>query len=788
MGKNLTLPTFTDNPFQIRLSFHKIIDYLSTLPGNDYNALLYEIDQHRELSEGITEIEQITRNSGLIRELTSPLFPAMLSKNEIKAISIPYQGLIFNYSDRFREILQDAGEDYEISIRNFNDHQFYIFSCCLILNRFYGKFVDFTRPLFCDIPTSAGYTRHYRILYNVDFLEILSLREVPALSESDITELLNSYDNLDLWKQKFPREAWLMKGFAIMTLVDVTTENAVSELKSDLMGSGNESDLHLKLESVFRSLFRIKSIRIGFSSYDEVQGKFRNITFGQKIESFLLAHKNKELLARSMFNEATEKLSKHDTYFTIADTEPFIAEHAGSITAENFENFQIGSFILAPIIKNNNVLGYLELASPTKNDFNSVNANRLDNVMQFLTDTVDRKIAEFKNQVQAIIQSNYTSLHPSVNWKFEREVYNLFRTAESGQEYHLKEIRFRMVYPLYGQLDIQNSSVTRNSGVQQDLLNQLFRLNEIFQISLPFFSEDTILDVRTWIEQNIFELKAGLKSNSEQQIQRYLDLNVHKPWKELSAKELTTPISNYLAGIEQKNGDFYQNRRNYEETLKRINSRLAGILDERHREIQKFFPHYYERFKTDGVEHNLYIGSSIYPGNTFTRTDLERVRLWQLIVTVEMETDQRRNKQSLPYPLGLTALILVYSSPISIRFRMDEKHFDLDAAYDIHYEIVKKRVDKAHIKGTSTRITAAEKLTIVYAKDEERVDYLNYLHILQQLGILKPEIEEFEIEELQGISGLKGLRIGIDSWIEGGNYTGLYQQAYDLLVPNPIEL
>ena len=111
----------------------------------------------------------------------------------------------------------------------------------------------------------------------------------------------------------------------------------------------------------------------------------------------------------------------------------------------------------------------------------------------------------------------------------------------------------------------------------------------------------------------------------------------------------------------------------------------------------------------------MYVGDSIYPDHDFSFQVLERLRVWQLLVTVEMEMEQRQIKSTLPYPLGLTSLILVYSSPVNIRFRMDEKHFELDGAYDIRYEIVKKRIDKAHISDTAIRITEKDKLTIVYA-------------------------------------------------------------------------
>ncbi|HEY4198368.1 MAG TPA: GAF domain-containing protein, partial [Mucilaginibacter sp.] len=172
-------------------------------------------------------------------------------------------------------------------------------------------------------------------------------------------------------------------------------------------------------------------------------------------------------------------------------------------------------------------------------------------------------------------------------------------------------------------------------------------------------------------------------------------------------------------------------------------------------------PHYYERFKTDGVEHNLYIGTSISPEQKFSFADLERLRLWQLLVTAEMEIEQYRLKDILPYHLGVTSLILVFSSPIAIRFRMDEKHFDIDGAYNIRYEVIKKRIDKAYIKHTRERITREGKITIVYSKNEDETEYLRYIKLLQSAGILADTVDHFDVEDLQGVAGLKALRVGV---------------------------
>ena len=127
----------------------------------------------------------------------------------------------------------------------------------------------------------------------------------------------------------------------------------------------------------------------------------------------------------------------------------------------------------------------------------------------------------------------------------------------------------------------------------------------------------------------------------------------------------------------------------------------------------------------------------------------------------EMESEYYKMRPSLPYDLDVTSLILVFSSPISIRFRMDEKRFDVDGTYNARYEVVKKRIDKAYIKGTTKRITEKGKLTIVYSQKQEETEYKRYIQYLQHNNMLGGVIENFEVEDLQGVTGLKALRVDI---------------------------
>jgi hypothetical protein len=119
-------------------------------------------------------------------------------------------------------------------------------------------------------------------------------------------------------------------------------------------------------------------------------------------------------------------------------------------------------------------------------------------------------------------------------------------------------------------------------------------------------------------------------------------------------------------------------------------------------------------------------------------------------------------RDTLPLPLETTHLILLQHTPLSIRFRFDEKRFDVDGAYDIRYAIVKKRIDKALINNTTERLTQPGKIAIVYSQPSEAQEYRRYLDYLRSLGYLQPGIEDVELEELQGVHGLRALRVAVD--------------------------
>ncbi|WP_345950152.1 GAF domain-containing protein [Mucilaginibacter sp. PAMB04274] len=761
---------FENNPFQLCISFHLLIEHLEKVANEESGyaseraqALLKEIEPYPELRDGINDDKQLQKDLPVIRNLLADLFPPALTNNEIKAVTIPFHSLLFNRTQRLKNIMKGAGDQFDVTIRDFDEHQFYVMSCCLILNELYNTHLDFGKPMFYDIPTAEGIIKHYRILYNADFLDIIPTEKSRKLTAQEIDTLINNYDDLSLWMEMFPPGSYILKGFAILSMFDATIENAVSVLKGTLLTTLNDVNVEQDFESIFRSIYKIPDLNVGFTAFDPEENKFSSIANMRKIKSYMLNDSLEAICTDILGPKSYKAIMGKSEFFAISNSKKFFLEHPDSELAHQFLKQNIQSFILAPVMKDGLLLGILELASHRPGELNSVNAHKLEVVMPFLVNTIDRQISFRQNRIQAVIQNEYTTLHPSVQWKFRKEAQKYIERRDNHRDYELREVVFENVYPLYGQIDIKGSSDLRNRSTQKDLNNQLEAVISIVK-QLYSVEKKAAAYSQKLQEYKLLtaDLSALIRADVEQHIQNFIEGKVHPLLQRfLDNEQFKAEIEDYFKQLDKSKGSYYTYRRKYDDTVSTINQKMATMLDERQMAAQEIFPHYYERFKTDGVEHNLYIGASITPNRAFLPAHFHNLRFWQLQTLCEMERAHHQYKDSLPYQLDVTTLILAYSTTLSIRFRMDEKRFDVDGTYNARFEIVKKRIDKAYIKGTRERITQAGKIAIVYASDTEEKEYRDHIRQLQAKGILAEHIEDIEIEDLQSISGLKALRVQI---------------------------
>jgi len=765
--------TFYESPFVLRFSFEKLIRKMeqeaSENPGyaHFHERILEQVKEFPELINGISNLDFFNENELLMKELLRDLFPPMLTENEIKAIGFPFYNFYFNPTKRFQNILKNAGDNFDLFIKGLDPHRFYVMSCCIILRNYYKVNLNLTMPFIFDIPNDEGVINHYRFLNNVDFIDINPLENCKILNEEEIAELLDNFEDYDLWKEKFPPESWELKGFAVVNFFDATTEIAVSNLKTKLINLEDDENLKPELNKVFRSIFQVADLEVGFTSIDHEQNKFVRSPINNVIDSFILlgnSHDCKnELLCEKNFNALVETRK----FFSISDTERTFKEYPDSQLAKQFYESGIKSAIFAPIIKNKKILGIIELVSKRKM-LNSINANKMEIVMPYLEDTMDRLYDGIETRIQAIIQREYTAIHPSVYWKFRQEAERHIGFYREEFDLPYRKITFENLTPLFGQTDIRNSSYTRNLAIKKDLEINLTMIADVFR---QLSSGNDLEAVNQKLVRLQELLSKELRADTESQVQQFILNEVHPLFESIKLQNVdyNQIITDYHKQLDSKTDLVYNFRKKFDDSLSSVNKTLADILDKRQEEQQHRFPFYYERFKTDGVEHNMYIGSSIEPDLTYDPIFLRNLRLWQLRVICESELHYKKYKETLDYSLDVSSLILVYSTPISIRFRMDEKRFDVDGSYNARYEMIKKRIDKSLVKNSDERITQPGKISIIYSQDKERDEYLKLIKILQDQNVLST-IEELEVEDLQGINGLRALRVAVNYEAENVNY------------------
>lgn len=758
-----------DAPFQVYISFEKYLDVLEHIRYNDRleyrvnyaQSLIDKTKNFQELKEGFQDVKLLEKNEELIRLLLADLFPTGLTNNEIKAASIPLSNITFNYTERFKDILKDAGKDFEIELRNIDDDEFYVFCCCLILQSYFKRDVRSFIPFYYDIPNKQGIMKHYKITVNSDFTDIYPTDKAKIPTDDVLDMLLENLDDFRLWKKYFPSKSWILKGFTIISLVDCTSEVALSDLKSSMIQIDPENLApDENLIEIFKSYFDVAQLNFGLMLFNKKDQRLERVPiydnlFTNHILDFWI----------NTFDEETRKntfenLNNNSKAIVISNVDKMGEEIKAQPSFNILKENNINSFMVIPIMRDNELLAMMEFTSPIPNSLNGLKLKKLEFFTEMILFSLNRFSFEKNYQIEAIIQREYTSIHDSVVWKFRNEAEKYFNASLAKKIYTLKQISFKNLTPLFGFSDIRSSSEKRFNLMLEDLNRQIDCLHDIFSV-INSDSEKYLLALE--IFEN--ELNNEIKADTEQRFQRLLRDEIH-PYLQgelevRTTKEIKKQISDYFDQVFTQTDLFYNSRKSLDDSITLINRKLADMLDESQVKAQLIFPHYYERFKSDGVEHNLFIGPNISPDLHYTSKVVHQLRYWQLKTICRMEQEIQTFKKDLPIPLDIASLIFVYNEKIDIRFRMDEKRFDVDGAYNSYYEIIKKRIDKAHIKNSTERITCPGKITIVYFGMENQKEYLQYINKLQKKEILQADIEFLKVEDLQGITGLLALRVSL---------------------------
>jgi GAF domain len=724
-----------------------------------------------ELGGLIEDLAVIEKHRAFVDLMMTAMFPPAFWEQEYGAALFPFQLRAFYATPPFRRALM--GADGTLQGRaSFLQAQSVAHTLAdaklwlayeLILERLYGIDLGGDVPvIFTAVDSATGLDQHFRLQFDWRFVEVKVSGPKPPLTDAARQRLKAGHIDGDYLREILPPERFILRGFMIVKAVDVTDQEVLSSLKRDLIDKDSVvSDSQFQgLQAKLRTFFRRPDLRLGLAAVEGDRVLVLNDATKHEQSCIFAdsAHHTTAEFRGSVYERAVLQNSPLiiDDLTTYPDRTP---------VEEELIQSGVRNFVCAPLHYQDKVIGTLELVSPRAGDLNATHLSRLQELLPLFSMAVQRSVEELNNRIQTVINEQCTAIHPSVEWRFRKAVLNGFerqrRTASAVTE--LEPIVFEGVYPLYGLADIRGSSTQRAHAIQADLLTQLGLARAVVQAAGEARSMPALDELTYRIDSRAARIERSLSSSDEVGIVAFLRTEVEGLLDHLATfgPGVRERVAAYRSALDGRLGSVYQRRRLFEESVTRIAESISSYLDLEEQAAQRMVPHYFEKQKTDGVDYQMYVGPALVDNGRFDPLSLRNLRLWQLMVTCGIAVRAHRLRDRLPIPLEITHLILVQHAPLSVRFRFDEKRFDVDGAYDIRYEIVKKRIDKAVVEGTSERVTQPGKVAIIYNQRAEAMEYKAYIEYLQNLGYLTGPVESLELGELQGVQGLRALRVQI---------------------------
>lgn len=630
----------------------------------------------------------------------------------------------------------------------------------LILERFYD--VPPLKNKDRYVKRDLAFNRYFELDLDFTFVKIKPIGKLPELDLHSLKGKDNiEFKDIEPIIQRFDLRNFLFEGFTILTFSDCQ-ESYTSEQLQDLVNNisiyTGKNGLD-KLNTILGDIMAFKGVKSSF--YPILKLNDIPILSPDLAQNSILFHQDVFYSEEAQTGELLAYLDKPTVLaFGIADN----LDSESSKLLERIKNTGLHSYVCFPLLQQGRLVAIMELYS-----YNGVQLNRkmlvqIRNYYGLLTQLANNILSAFKSELNDVILHQYTALQPAVEWKFNQvAAAYMGDVMDQIENPTLEKIVFPNVYPFYAAVDVKDSSLLRTKSYHNDIqlrVNYVKSLIARLQETHPSLLKKSFLDRFAEVEQwtNEYDLDnylLDILAFFQEDIPAFLD-----SLSDLE-KDFEQPLYACRQKLKYSYEDVHSSNGAFERSLQKINQLLKMEMDNFNQSVQAIIPSYFETFRTDGIEYDLYVGQSIAPRNDFKSSMLKKIRKEQIANIARIGQLADRMKQELPIPLETTQLIFIHPNPIDISFRDDERRFDVEGSYNIRYQIIKKRIDKVKILDSEERLVKPGYIAIVFNRNQVVRDLKSCLKEVAEMGFIESDIEEIRLEKLQGISDLKALRVKI---------------------------
>ncbi len=756
------------------LSFVNFFDYIrnqkdqeNTIKKHFFQYILDQVDHHPEWLKDM-EMESSADKKLLFELIYAAVVPSISDeKSYLWGLAHPLSPTIIYGTDAFYSLLKKfvkAGrtESERLAEEERIDRWRYTHIYSFVLHKVYGLSIplhnEFTHSFVDD---ETGLLKYITISIDMRFVTVLPVDKLPDI---DLKKISGSMDGwyINYLHQNLPIDLFQFKGFTICNVNDSTALNVLDNIRNAVVDQ-NPKD---QLGTVQKTLTLLKSLvsnnNIHFGILPIIQINKHLVTFYENLPvSFLVQMSREQNIPEEVFVRYLQQFYDNpNLHFYNANDDQSEDLPFDQILHQS----SVQTMAIIPIFHNYDLVGILEAHTFERNVLNESSLSLLEQALPLMAQLLQKSIHDLQSYIDLKIKTVFTSIQPSVEWKFKEAVWSFAKDNNPEKsDTSIPVVAFHNLYPLYGAIDIRNSTMERSKALQSDLIFQshaVLKALENIKVHTALEEVDEILSKgREWYEK----IKRNMVNIDESEFTDFVSSTV-TPFllqTQLSFPVIRDAVQNFLKSTDAHQGCFFLNRRLLEASMEKLISALSQHIDQFRSEIQKIYPIYFEKFRTDGIEYDLYLGQSIAPEKPFDYSYLSALRFLQLRSMAEVVRLTSTLLPELKTPLQTTQLIFVNPSSIDISFRNDERRFDVEGAYNIRYQVIKKRIDKVNTLNTKERLTQPGKIAIVYYNNLEAEEYKKHIRQLQKDNILEEYIEQLELEELQGINGLKAMRVHV---------------------------
>jgi len=685
------------------------------------------------------------------------------------ALATPLAEETFYGTDAFFDLWKNRLEEQDIpgqmqDEKTLSNQEKLIYA--LILERLYGLPAKENNTIvYHHLNEKGEIIDYYDLTIDFKFVDIKQKKELPQFDLRNLSKNTNdaSLFNWDHVINAIKLEDFELSGFTILTVKKSSLEHTINRIQSILLDLATYN-YHLFLSDVEKIITPIlKSTDTIFSLFPLFQLNglpFFDYSITNKSILISEAHASNSY---TNINPQVANYLKHPhlIFYNTLDA----IKNTTSIFDERIKASGVKTYLCIPLIHNHALSGIMEVYSHRLDQLDNETIQSLRALVPLLSQLSYDITAEFKKRIDEIIINRFTTIQPAVQWKFNHIAAQYIQELENDeQNAHIKPVIFEEVYPLYGAIDVKDSTVIRNASILKDFGFKVKQLALLIDELSRDGKHQLIIDFSKRVDQITLSLDQISFDESMVKIIEFFRKDV-QPFIEAARREFSTKhaiIEHYAKHFftNRETGEFYRNE--FETSLWKINQIISKELNHFNSFIQGNYPSYFQKFRTDGIEYDIYIGESITPQQTFSKEFINIFRRQQIISMARIALKAHHAKQDLPIPLETTQLIFINPHSIDISFREDERRFDVEGSLNIRYEIIKKRIDKIRVKRTKERLTQVNKIAIVYLSDEVLEDLNLSIQAIYDMGIIESTIEHLKLEDVQGIVGLKAIRLTVN--------------------------